>query len=195
MNVLILDLLKLNNTFKNVYNILFCMTKLLVVADSCSLILLAKAKILDITCEEFKVEIPEKVFEEVIKMGKKLGKLDAFIIEKKIKSGSILVKKINKIKKIQLKQFNLDKGEEEAILLSIEDKADLIIIDDKQAINTAKLLGLDWISTPILIQGFYERKKISKYDAFDALAIIQREGRYKLDFILGILKSIEGGIK
>lgn len=171
------------------------MTKLLVVSDSCSLILLTRAKLLDIVCKEFSVEIPSKIFEEVVIVGKELNKVDAFIIEKKIKTKKIFVKEISLNKLNELIQFNLDKGEEEAIMLSIQDNADFFLADDKQAINTAKFLGINWISIPILIQSFYEKKKINQNDAFEALSIVQREGRYKLDFILEVLKNIGGKLK
>ncbi len=168
------------------------MTKLLVVSDSCSLILVTKAKLLDIICEEFRIEIPEKVFEETILVGKKLNKADAFVIEKRINSNKIIVKKVEKRNNKKISQFNLDKGEEEAILLSIHNKAEFLLVDDKQAINTAKILEINWITIPVLIQSFYEKKKISKNAALEALSIVQREGRYKLDFILEVLKNIGG---
>jgi len=171
------------------------MTKVLVVSDSCSLILSAKANLLDVLCEEFKVEIPKKVFDEVIVEGKKLGKVDAFIVEKKVNSKKVIVKGVVKERMKEFEQFNLDEGEKEAILLSIQEKADLLLVDDRQAINTAKLLGIKWVSLPVLLQWMYERNKILRDDALSALAILQREGRYKLDFILGVLKEIEGGIR
>ncbi|ALM76368.1 DUF3368 domain-containing protein [Thermococcus barophilus] len=61
---------------------------------------------------------------------------------------------------VKLLQEKLHKGESEAIALAIELNADLVIIDDKAARNTASSLGLKVIGTAGLIllgkkKGYY----------------------------------------
>ena len=73
------------------------MTKLLVIADSSSLILGTKAGLLNAICREFLVKIPEKVFEEAVTAGKNLQKIDAFKIEEEIRDKRIIVEKVKSL--------------------------------------------------------------------------------------------------
>ncbi|MEW6295354.1 MAG: hypothetical protein AB1467_03615 [Candidatus Diapherotrites archaeon] len=171
------------------------MTKLLVISDSSSLIIGTKAGLLTALCEEFEVEIPEKVFEETVAAGKELQKIDALKIEEAIEENKIMVKKATPIKDSKVmkwfKELNLDEGESQAIHLYIQTNAKLLLVDDKQAINAAKLLEINWATIPDIIVGFAERAKIPKENALEALKIAQQEGRYKIDFILKAFNKIE----
>ncbi len=171
------------------------MTRLLVISDSSSLIIGTKAGLLDVICEEFEVEIPEKVFEETVVAGKELQKIDALRIEEAIEENKIVIRKTEPLKKSKaskwLSQLNLDKGETEAIKLYLQTNAKLLLVDDRQAINAAKLLEINWATIPDIIVGFAERKKISREKALEALKIAQREGRYKIGFILKAFTKIE----
>jgi len=65
---------------------------------------------------------------------------------------------------VDLLRERLHKGEAEAIALAIELNADLVIIDDKSARNTASSLGLKVIGTVGLIlleekRGYYKEIK------------------------------------
>lgn len=171
------------------------MTKILVVSDSSSLIIGAKADLLDVICDEFFVKIPEKVFEETVIEGKKLQKIDALKIEDAIENKKVVVEKIKPLKNKKamewMARLNLDEGEEQAMHLYIQTNAKLLLVDDKQAINAAKLVGINWATVPDIIIGFAERKIIARSKALDALRIAQEEGRYRLDFILEAFKKIE----
>lgn len=178
-----------------VYNIIYCMTKLLVVSDSSSLIIGTKAGLLDMLCNEFSVEIPKRVFEETVVAGKVLQKIDALKIEEAVENRRIAVREIKPVKNKKMnrwfKELNLDEGEMQAIQLYVQIKAKLLLADDRQAINAAKLLEINWVTIPDLIVGFAERKKLSANKALEALKIAQEEGRYKLDFILEAFNRIE----
>lgn len=171
------------------------MTKLLVVSDSSSLILAAKSNLLELICMDFLVEIPQKVFEETVSAGKDLQKIDAFIIEKLINEKKIIVKKIRPLQRQSviesIEKFSLDEGEKQAIILYFQENAQLLLADDKQAINTAKFLGIDWTSVPVIAVELFNRKRISKKSALESLRILQEEGRYRLDFILDAFNEIE----
>ena len=171
------------------------MTRLLVISDSSSLIIGTKAGLLDAMCDEFRVEIPEKVFEETVIAGKELQKIDALRIEEAIEENKIVIKKAEPLKESKeakwLSQLNLDKGETEAIKLYLQTNAELLLVDDRQAINAAKLLGINWATIPDIIMGLAERRKISREKALEALKIAQMEGRYKIDFILKAFTKIE----
>ncbi|MFH1894971.1 MAG: hypothetical protein ABIJ74_00090 [archaeon] len=178
------------------------MTKVLVVSDSSSLILGTKAGLLDIICKEFAVQIPKKVFEETVIEGKKLQKVDALKIEKAVEDKRISVKIVGQPKNNRLNkwadQLNLHEGEKEAIQLYIQENARLLLADDRQAINAAKLLEINWATIPDLIVFFAKKKKIKLQDALDSLSTAQTEGRYKLDFVLEAfneIQKIKGGKK
>jgi len=171
------------------------MTRVLVISDSSSLIIGTKAGLLDAMCDEFLVEIPEKVFEETVIAGKELQKIDALKIEEAIEENKIVIKKAEPLKESKaakwLSQLNLDKGEMEAIKLYIQTNAKLLLVDGRQAINAAKLLEINWATIPDIIVEFAVRKKIPRETALEALKIAQREGRYKIDFILKAFTKIE----
>ena len=95
----------------------------IVISDSSLLILTSKIEMLDLLIERFKeIVIPQAVYEESVVQGKKFKKLDAFLIEKRIKEGKIYLQKIkNTSEKIKIMQdFNLHDGEAEAIILYLE---------------------------------------------------------------------------
>jgi predicted nucleic acid-binding protein len=173
------------------------MTRLLVVSDSCSLILLTKANLLEKIVGEFNIEIPQKVFDETITQGKLFGKLDAYKIEEFVLNKKIIVKKISsniskEFEKI-CKEINLGDGEKEAILLYLQTKAKLLLVDDKQAITSAELLHINWTGVLGLISLLFNEKKLTRYEANEALRIFQNEGRYKLDLILEVFDLINRG--
>lgn len=159
----------------------------LIISDSCSLILLQKSKILNIFLKENQIIIPNEVYKETILQGIKFGYLDAKRLNEYITSKKILVKKVNK-----LINFKIDLGEKEAISLYFQLNADLLIIDDKKAINICKLKNINYVTTPQIIYKLYVLKKISKQKTLTALDIISKEGFYKSEIISHFYKLIIG---
>ncbi len=170
------------------------MTRLRAVWDSSSLIIAAKSGLLEPVCGEFETVIPERVFEEVVVEGKRLQKMDALKVEKAIESGSLSVKQIvperGKEQK-WLEKAGLGAGEKEAIVLYFQTRADLILLDDKRAIETAKLLKANWSTVPNVLVALVEGKKLSAERALEALKVVQKEGRYKPEFIFQAFEAIQ----
>ncbi|WP_258085103.1 DUF3368 domain-containing protein [Thermococcus thermotolerans] len=108
------------------------------VSNSTPLIHLAKMGRLELLREFFgEVLIPEAVHRECVIEGK--GSRDSEIIEK-----ADWIKVVD-IKDETLKRslmLELDEGESEAIVLAIERKADLLLIDDYEGREVARALGL-----------------------------------------------------
>ena len=168
------------------------MTKVLVVSDSSSLILMAKAELLKIACQQFIVEIPTEVYQEAVTAGKELNKADAFIIEQAIKKEKIIVKEVKEKKTgNDLILLGLGKGEEAAIQLYLQEKAQLLLIDDLPGIQAAKMLEVAWVTAVSLTVKFVEKKKITREEGMDCLKILQKNGRYRLDFISEAANEIE----
>jgi len=111
----------------------------IVVANSSVLIFLSKIKLLDILKKLFgTVYIPEAVYHEVV-------------VEGGERSGAIEVKKADWVKIVHIKNKRLanylrqeiDVGEAEAIVLALELKADVILLDDADARMIARSMGLN----------------------------------------------------
>ena len=160
----------------------------MIVIDSSSLILLAKIGALDILIKNIKqgLVIPEQVYAECTA---RKDLFDAQIIEKRIKEKVIAKKSISNQRlcdKIQ-QDFNLGRGEAEAICLGIELKSG-IISDDKKAINACRILKIRFTTVPRLIARFYEEKLMGKAELNLTIKKLQKFGRYS-DEIMRKLKE------
>jgi predicted nucleic acid-binding protein len=124
-----------------------------VVCNSSPLIHLAKVGKLELLKGYFtEISIPEAVYRECVIDGK--DREDA----KRIENATWI--RVVDIKNIDLKKaFNtvLDEGESEAIVLALQESADLILLDDYEARELARTYGLNITGTiGILIKAKYE---------------------------------------
>ena len=137
-----------------------------VVSNSSPLIHLAKIGHLDLLKYFFdEIIVPEAVYHECVTEGK--DKEDAKKIEKAewIKVVTIRDKNLN-----MALTMVLDEGEAEAIVLALEESADLILIDDSEAREVARNYGLNITGIAgILIRAKYEGKIASLKDVLEKL--------------------------
>lgn len=135
----------------------------MIIKDSMVLIHLAKLTILEKCCNYFKnVLIPRLVYVEV-KKGIEIGFEDATLINDLIKENKIRVldvKNKNLIKKVN--EFNIQRGEAEAVALYWEKKADFLATDDDNVRKKKDLLDIKIIGTPAIILKIYKEKIIDK---------------------------------
>ena len=115
----------------------------MIVFDASTLILIAKAELLDLFLAEIalKAAIPMEVAKECCGVRKSL---DALLIQKaldELRLKVIAVKNRKLVGKLQ-GDFGLGRGEAEAIVLALAEKAQVLGIDDKNGINACKLLGI-----------------------------------------------------
>jgi predicted nucleic acid-binding protein len=75
--------------------------------------------------------------------------------------------------------FDLGKGEAEAIALGLKEKARLLAIDDKNGINACKLLGIAFTTALGILLRSREKGLIDEESALSKLAALARSGRYK----------------
>ncbi len=114
---------------------------LLAVSNSSVIIALTKICRLDLLKKLFgKILVPETVWKEITVEGK-LGR------EKIMEASFILVEKVRNMRLIALLEEFVDTGEAEAIVLALERNADLLLVDDRDARNIAKKLGLQVMGT------------------------------------------------
>ena len=84
--------------------------------------------------------VPETVWKEVTVEGR-LGS------EKIVKANFICVERARNMRLVALLEEFVDTGEAEAIVLALERNADLLLVDDRDARNLAKKLGLQVMCT------------------------------------------------
>jgi len=150
------------------------------VFDSSTLILIAKADLLDlflVTAQQA-VAIPREVERECCE-GKKV--LDALVIQKAVDEARIQVRAVKNRKLVVKLQadFSLGKGEAEAIALALTEKVQLLGIDDKNGINACKLLGLAFTTAMGILVRSREKGILERPDALARLAVLEEYGRYK----------------
>jgi predicted nucleic acid-binding protein len=158
-----------------------------VVCDSSFLILISKLEMIDLLFELFdRIEIPQAVYIESVKAGKKLKKLDAFMIEERVKDKKIIVETIKKHenKKDIMNDFNIHEGEAETILLYLQKSADLLATDDYRTLKICRILNIKYVTTPLFIILCHLKEKISKEKSFLKFNKLQELGWYKEEIII-----------
>ncbi len=136
------------------------------VSNSTPLIHLAKIGRLKLLREFFgEVLIPEAVYRECVLEGK--GSKDAELIEH---ADWIRVKKIREETLKKSLMLELDEGESEAVVLAIEMKANLVLMDDYDGREVARALGLRVTGTiGVLLRAKFEGKIESIKDELEKL--------------------------
>ena len=126
-----------------------------VVSNSSPIIHLAKIGKLSLLGESFNtIMVPESVFKECVAEGK-----DRKGVEAIKKTEWIRVAEVQDKKLVKLLQSFLDDGESEAIALSLESGADLILLDDSDAREKARIYGLTVTGTlGVLLRAKKDRK-------------------------------------
>jgi len=162
----------------------------MIVADSCSIILLAKSTILERASEIYKINITEDVLKEVIK-GKDKMFIDALITERLIKENKLNIISYNKnIAKKLLGDFNMGIGEASTIAAALKQKC-IIATDNKQGRKVATINNLNIVGSPDIIVSLWKKKKVSKEKAFESLEILKREGWYNNYIIEKALEDLK----
>ena len=115
-----------------------------VVSNSSILIALSRIGQFDLLSQRFEegILIPQEVWHEVVETGN--GRSGANEVRV---ANWITVRKIKNSPLLALLSTELDKGESEAIALSIEEQADIILLDERSARRKAVSLGLTVLGT------------------------------------------------
>lgn len=153
------------------------------------LIHLAKIDLLEDSCDYFtNILIPNEVKEEVLKGSTP----DKTIIESLIANKKIVVKHIknkNLIKKAN--EFNIYRGEAEALALYWELKADLLATDDDNVRKKREILRLQLIGTPAIILKLYKDKKIDKNKTKEAIKKLRHIGWFSSTIFDKMIMEVE----
>jgi len=113
----------------------------LVVSDSSTLIHLAAIDRLALLEKLFgHVTVPEAVWREVVEQGE--GRAGAIEVQQAREAGWIEVIALGNTALLRLLSRDLDDGESEVIALGVERQAELVLLDESDARETADLYGL-----------------------------------------------------
>jgi predicted nucleic acid-binding protein len=117
------------------------------------------------------------------------------LVENLIKQGKIeiLTAKNPRQKRKLMADFNIDKGEAEALLLAIQTGAKAIATDDRNAIRASKLLKIDFITAIGFLVRAYEKQLVDRDEALTKLQSLQAVARYSNTILKDAKNKIEGG--
>lgn len=115
-----------------------------------------------------KVQIPSAVYQEVVVNGS--GLIGAAEVSQGINNGWISIKELPPSNTLTTLKIDLDDGEAEAIARALNDKADLLLLDERKARTKAKALKLNVIGTiGILLLAKKRGKEVDLKSSLDTL--------------------------
>lgn len=149
---------------------------MIVVSDTTPLISLLKINRLDILEKLFgKVLIPLAVFNELTVDER--FRLEADQIRRK---KFIVVKAVNNPESASIlkRATGLDQGESEAIVLTDELKADLLLMDEAKGRNVSTQMGIRIMGTIGILMAAYEEHELTSDEIKQCIDKLQRAGRH-----------------
>ena len=149
---------------------------MIIVSDTTPLISLLKINQLDLLEKLFgEVLIPEAVFNELTVDER--FQLEAKVIRQK---EFIAVKPVNNLESVSIlkRATGLDQGESEAIVLTDELKADLLLMDEAKGRNVSAQMGLKIMGTIGILMAAYEEHELTSDEVRECVDGLQRAGRH-----------------
>ena len=149
---------------------------MIVVSDTTPLISLLKINRIDLLEKLFgDVLIPQAVFDELTVNER--FRLEADEIRQK---KFIVVKPVNNPESASIlkRAAGLDQGESEAIVLSDELKADLLLMDEAKGRNVSAQMGLRIMGTIGILMAAYEEHELTSDEVRECVDGLQRAGRH-----------------
>ena len=160
----------------------------MIVKDTMVVIHLAKITLLERSCRYFKrVLIPEAVHREIL-AGQDKGYEDVTITQELVKSEKISIKRVrDKSLLRRAQEFNVQRGEAEALALYWQEQADYLATDDDALRKKSTLLDLKVIGTPAIVLRLYKDKLIERHKLLDSLQVLRKIGWFSNVVIDNIL--------
>ena len=149
---------------------------MIVVSDTTPLISLLKINRIDLLEKLFgEVLIPEAVFNELT-IDERF-QLEANQIRQK---KYITVKPITNLNAVNLlkRATGLDQGESEAIILTDEYNADLLLMDEAKGRTVSTQMGLKIMGTIGILMAAYEEQQLTANEVRECISGLQRAGRH-----------------
>lgn len=149
---------------------------MIVVSDTTPLISLLKIGKINLLEKLFgQVLIPDAVFAELTSNEK--FQLEAVQIRQ---AKFVIVKSVANPSTVSLlrRATGLDQGESEAIVLTDESKADLLLMDEAKGRSVSAQMGLKIMGTIGILMAAYEEKALTEDEIKECIAGLQRAGRH-----------------
>jgi predicted nucleic acid-binding protein len=164
----------------------------MIIFDSSTLILIARIDLLGpfLANVESPIAIPMAVMKESCGVKKTL---DALIIQRALDKSQIQVLAVKHDKLVAKLRgdFNMGRGEAEAIALAVRGKAQLLGIDDKNGINASKLLGIPFTTAMGILVRSREKGILDYGEALAKLKAFAEYGRYKPEIVEDARRRLE----
>ncbi|MFZ2455083.1 MAG: hypothetical protein WAX07_01215 [Candidatus Altiarchaeia archaeon] len=149
----------------------------MIVSDSSTLILLAKASVLEKVAGADELAIPECVYSESVVKGKDKARPDSLVIEKLVAEGKIKVKKAPPEEKERLKcSFGITCGENQTVALAVSEKCRLVLSDDKKCMTVCRTLGMPYMIALDCVLDLLCSSRITREKAIEAFETIAAAG-------------------
>jgi predicted nucleic acid-binding protein len=163
------------------------------VFDASTLILMAKADLLDIFLKDFPAtpQLPSAVEAECTAAPMRP---DGVLIQQRITEGQLAVAKVQQPNvPVRLCQdFRLGTGEAEALALALENGDTTIATDDRNAIRACKVLRIRFVTSLGILVGAVEKGLLNPDDAMRCLERLRSYGRFKGEVIAEVRRQIGG---
>lgn len=144
--------------------------------DSCTLILLAKASVLETLAALHRIHVPEEVRREVL-AGKKHLFPDALLVERLTNEKKLVSVPTSKAVSHKIAaDFNMGRGEASVIANALVRPGWSVATDNRQGRSAAKILNVPLIGSIEIVVHLWKNKKIDTEKAKEALSILKREG-------------------
>ena len=160
----------------------------LIVSDASSLILLTKVGLTEILFQNFKLVIPERVYEECVNQDTLKKYPDALTIQQWVLDKKIRVEKVD-VSNVHY-MYKINQGEKEAIALSLRDPESTLLTDDGNAVKIAKYLNKRFIISPLVVVDLYQMGKISYEKGKSSIEQLSVIGRYLPNLIADVLMML-----
>ena len=164
----------------------------MIIQDAMVVIHLAKITLLEKSCAYFRrAAIPEAVYLEVMR-GKEKGYPDAKVIEDLVKLNKLAVRKVRNTALLKrAREFNLQRGEAEALALYWQENADYLASDDESVRKKRVALAIRLIGTPAILATLYRSRFIERQKLRDSLTELRKIGWFSNAVIDPILMEAQ----
>ena len=154
--------------------------------DACSVILLAKATILETFSKKYNLFATEKVYKEILE-GKDKKFADALLTERLVKEQKINVANVvnNDLIKKLMADFNLGIGEAETLVLVLEKQCEIIVTDNRQGRKAALIYGLNLVGSVDVLIALHKLSLIDRDKAVNGLKRLKEFGWFQ-DYLIDI---------
>lgn len=149
---------------------------MIVISDTTPIISLLKINQLELLHHLFgEVQVPDAVYEELISNAKFQKEAEKILRTEYIKK---VVVEDKKSVTLLRRATGLDAGESEAIILSDEIKADLLLMDELKGRQVAKQMGLNIMGTVGILMTSFDEELLSADEIEKCIDVLRSNGRH-----------------